>query len=247
MKMPISCLLLPLLLLAEPLSAQGVALNGSTTVIKLVLEASKVKIEQESGQKLTIVGNGSQRGVADLAAGKADIAMISTALADILAAMGQAGAAVSAADYKEHPLAPTEIAFAVHPSNPLASLTVDQMVQVLKGTAKSWTDVGGAAVPVIVVSEQKGGGIRTIVETELLAKAELGATLRELPGALQVTKVTAQIPGALGLVSLKTLDASVKPLTIPKKLVQNLSLVTKGEPSPAAKAVITAMQKAAQE
>lgn len=247
MKLPLPCLLLPLLVVAGPLAAQGVSLNGSTTVIKLVLEASKAKVEEESGQKLTIVGNGSQRGVADLAAGKADIAMISTALGDIVAAMGQSGTALSLAEFKEHPLAPTEIAFAVHPSNPVTSLTVDQMVQLLKGTAKTWADVGGAAVPVIVVTELKGGGIRTIVETDLLAKAELAATLRELPGALQVTKVTAQIPGALGLVSLKTLDASVKPLVIPKKLVQNLSLVTKGEPSPAAKAVIAAMQKAARE
>ena len=61
--------------------AGQVSLHGSTTVMNTIIGPNKTEIERQSGQQLELVGNGSQRGIADLVAGRAQIAMISAPLA----------------------------------------------------------------------------------------------------------------------------------------------------------------------
>src|SRR5262245_52524441 len=76
------CLVITLasLALAGVARADTVSLNGSTTVMNALIMPKKAQIEAASGQQLTVVGNGSQRGLADLVAGKAQIGMISAPL-----------------------------------------------------------------------------------------------------------------------------------------------------------------------
>jgi ABC-type phosphate transport system substrate-binding protein len=69
---------LTILLTFSPLAhAENIAVHGSTTVCGIVLTPHKADIERISGQTLDIVCNGSGRGLADLIAGKAEIAAIS--------------------------------------------------------------------------------------------------------------------------------------------------------------------------
>jgi hypothetical protein len=49
--------------------ADSVSLHGSATVVDAIVAPHKTEIELLSGEQLDIVGNGSQRGLADLAAG----------------------------------------------------------------------------------------------------------------------------------------------------------------------------------
>jgi ABC-type phosphate transport system substrate-binding protein len=65
----------------QPVWAGQVSLHGSTTVMNTIIGPNKTEIERQSGQQLELVGNGSQRGIADLVAGRAQIAMISAPLA----------------------------------------------------------------------------------------------------------------------------------------------------------------------
>ena len=58
-----------------------ITLHGSSTVTNTLMLPHKAEIEAESGHKLTIVGNGSSRGLLDLLGGKADLGMISAPLA----------------------------------------------------------------------------------------------------------------------------------------------------------------------
>jgi hypothetical protein len=67
-------------LVATAAGAEPISLHGSTTVMNLLVQPHKARIEAISGQEITIFGNGSQRGLADLIAGKAQIAMISAPL-----------------------------------------------------------------------------------------------------------------------------------------------------------------------
>src|SRR5580704_13415407 len=66
--------------LAGVANADTVSLNGSTTVMNALVMPKKAQIEAASGHQITVVGNGSQRGLADLLAGKAQIGMISAPL-----------------------------------------------------------------------------------------------------------------------------------------------------------------------
>jgi len=232
------------MLATAPVSAAELKINGSTTVAGALVEAHKADIEKKSGHTLVVVANGSGHGLGDLAGGKADIAMISAPLDEVAAKVNEkTPGAVDAAAFQAVQVGEAKVAFVVNSASKVKELTNEQITAILKGTTANWKDVGGDDMPVLVVTEVAGGGIRSLVEGELLAKESIAANKRELPNGTQIVKVVSQIPGALGVVSAASVDASVAQVKTDKELVQPLILVTKGAPSAEAQAVIDAAKE----
>ncbi|MDX1486229.1 MAG: substrate-binding domain-containing protein, partial [Alphaproteobacteria bacterium] len=175
--------------------AETISIHGSTTVFANVFKANKAKIEKAAGVTLKVVSNGSGRGLADLSAGKADMGMISSDLAATVAkANKKRPGSVNPAGLTAHKLGETRVAFIVHPSNGVKTLTMDQVKAILSGQAKNWKDVGGNDKPIVIISEPTGGGIRSMVEKEVLSKASVKGTLRQVPNGTQVPLVVSQLP-----------------------------------------------------
>ncbi len=225
---------------AEPLE-----IHGSTTVAANLLTPKKAEIEKSSGLELQIVGNGSGRGLADLIEGKVKVAMISAPLADEMKSLKAKGTTVDEAKLQSHQVGGAPAAFAVHPSNPVKTLTAAQMTDILSGKIKNWKEVGGADKPIIVVCETKGGGVRSMVEHEFLGGGDIASEKREVPNAPQGVKVVGQLDAALGIVSKISLTSEVAELKGGKDVVQPLILVTMGAPSPEVAKLITAAKAAA--
>src|SRR5215510_8054135 len=109
-------------------AAEPISLNGSTTVMNALVMPKKAQIEAASGQQISVVGNGSQRGLADLTAGKAPIAMISAPLEEEAKKINEKQpGAIDAARLKTYLVGETRVFFAVHPSNTVRSLTDAQL------------------------------------------------------------------------------------------------------------------------
>src|SRR5262249_43111573 len=176
-------------------AAEPISLNGSTTVMNALVGPKKAQIEADSGQQITVVGNGSQRGLADLMAGKAPIAMISAPLEEETKKINEKQpGAIDAARLKTYLVGETRVSFAVHPSNTVRSLSDAQLVDILTGKVKNWKDIGGADQPVVVVAAQPGDGVRSMVESKLLKGGQLAKDTRAMPNATQIAKVVAQVP-----------------------------------------------------
>ena len=225
-------------------AAEPISLNGSTTVMNAILAPKKAEIEKLSGQSITIVGNGSQRGIADLAAGKAQIAMISAPLADEVGKLNklQPGA-IDPAKVHGHQIGETRVAFAVHTGNGVKTLSDAQLTDIMAGKVTNWKEVGGADQAIVIVAAQPGDGVRTMVETTLLKGASLPASTRALSNAGQIVKVVAQIPGGIGVIAATSLDATVAELKNATPITQPLILVTMGEETPAVQQIIEAATK----
>jgi phosphate transport system substrate-binding protein len=236
--------------LAALLGATGVAwagtvtLHGSSTVTNLIVAPNKAEIEKLSGQQIDVVGNGSQRGLVDLLANKAQIAMLSAPLEDEVSKLNekQPGAA-DAAKLRAHRIGETRVAFVVHPTNQVRSLSNAQLAGIFSGKIGNWRDVGGPDLPVVIAAAQPGDGLRSMVESTLLAGASLPAETRAVPNASQVAKIVAQLPGAIGVVSPPAIDQSVAELRGDAPIVQPLILVTMGEETAEMRAVIDAAGK----
>src|SRR5438552_1133042 len=98
-----------------PASAGQISLHGSTTVNNAIITPKKAEIEKASGQTIEIVGNGSGRGIADLIAGKAQIAMISAPLEDEVKKLNEkTPGSVDVGKLKAHQIGVSRVAFAVH-------------------------------------------------------------------------------------------------------------------------------------
>ena len=46
----------------------------------------------------------------------------------------------------------------VHPSNPIQQLTVEQLADIYTGKVKNWSEIGGADIPVLVLSRERNSG-----------------------------------------------------------------------------------------
>jgi phosphate transport system substrate-binding protein len=235
-----------LLALGSIAQANTVSIHGSTTVSSAVLMPHKAEIEQTSGETLDIVANGSGRGLADLAAGHADMAMISAPLeTEVAASNAKTPGSLDPARLVAHQIGEARVAFVVHPSNPVTELTLAQITAILSGKITRWSEVGGADQPIVVVAAGPGDGVRSVVERRLLDGATIPAQVREMPNAPQIAQVVAQLPAALGVTSAASLRPGVTVLKTDQTLGQPLILVTMGPASEDATKVIGAVTAAA--
>jgi phosphate transport system substrate-binding protein len=232
--------------LAGAAEAEPISLNGSTTVAYMLVLPNKAAIEAASGQHIVVVGNGSQRGLAGLVTGRAEIAMISAPLDEEMARVNRRKpGSFDPTGLKAYVVGESRVAFMVHATNPVRSLSNAKLADILTGKIANWKEVGGADQPIMVVAAQPGDGVRTLVEEQLLKGEELTKDARAMPNAPQIPKVVAQVPGAIGLYTVGALTDSVVELTAEAPIAQPLTLVTMGEESPEIRRIISAIEQIA--
>ncbi len=245
-RLSLATVLAALLALGSIAQASTVAIHRSTTVTNAVLTPHKAEIEQASGETLDIVANGSGRGLADLAAGHADMAMISAPLeTEVAASNAKTPGGLDPAKLVAHQIGEARVAFVVHPSNPVTALTLAQITGILSGKITKWSEVGGADQPIVIVAASPGDGVRSVVESRLLGGTSIPAQVREMPNAPQIAQVAAQLPAAFGVTSAVSVRGGVTVLKTDQTLGQPLILVTMGPASADAAKVIGAARAAA--
>ena len=234
------------LALSLPGAASSVSVSGSTTVASAIMQPHKAEIEERSGLTLDVVANGSSRGVADLVEGRSTIAMISAPLDVTIEKIAKKSPGLlKDADLVGHEIGRTVVAFVVHPSNPVKSVTLDQVTGILTGEVTNWSELGGPNMPIVVVAETSGGGVRSLVESELLDGASVSAELREFPNATQVPAVSLQLPNTFGIAGFDAASAAgAAVLNTDETISQPLILVTLGDPDDETKRVIEASRAA---
>lgn len=219
--------------------AQEFRLHGAATLGKNIVVPNQASIEAQSGVKLSIQINGSGNGLKDLAAGRADMAMIAAPIeaeAKIINAATPGALDVAGMQVKQ--VGSAKVNVIVNPANPV-KLSAAQAKDMLAGRITNWKDVGGADGAILVVAEAPGQGTRAVVET-LFLKAAIAGGARTVPTLAQVAEVVKQVPGAIGYGNSSSITAAVS--TVPGiEIPQPLSLVTKGAPSPTAEKVIRAV------
>jgi phosphate transport system substrate-binding protein len=186
-------------LLAAPVGAQEVNIQGATTVSFGLMLPKKAEIEKLSGQSLKILPSSTSRGLSALVAGNADIAMLAEPLDDAVAsALKAAPGSVDPAKLEGIHVANAETQIIVNPANGIAKLTDQQVADLFSGKAANWKDVGGADVPVLVVTEPTSSPHHLL---QRLFKFQMSAKARPVQNASQTAQVVAQVPGAISYLS----------------------------------------------
>jgi phosphate transport system substrate-binding protein len=231
----------------SPVSADALVVQGSTTFAANLMALHQAAIEAKAGHKVIVIPNKSSTGLIALIEGRADFAMISTKIENEIALLRITNPNIPFERLRSFEVYRTRMAFAVHPTNPVHSVSPQTMRRVLLGEIKNWQELGGADLPIRVVMVRDGGGVQLSVETQLLG----GAHIRpdnpiRVQISSQVVKVVEQEPGALGLAQLgKLREHRLPELTINIPIEQQLNLVTLGEPTPVMRAVIDAARSVA--
>jgi phosphate transport system substrate-binding protein len=228
--------------------AETLIVQGSTTFSRRLMEPYKSVIEADSKHELTVIPNKSMPGLIALMEGRAHMAMISASLSSEVEQIRKIMPGLAYDRLQVHSIVSTRISIATHPSNPVRKTTLNQVRKVLLGQISNWSELGGKDQPIRVVLVGGGGGVTTVIESELLSgRLPDGPHIIYVKTPVQLVQVIEQEPGALGFAQLAlTKQRGLPELNTEAPIEQTLSLVTFGEPSPAMKAVIEATRRAAE-
>ena len=175
--------------------------NGSITVQPLAEKLAAAFKAKNPDVNVVIQGGGSAVGITSVNAGTVDIGAASRELTS------------SDPTLVKHLLAREGIAITVSPSNPVTSLTKQQVIDIFSGNITNWSQVGGPNKGIDVVARGEGDGTRTafqgLVMGEELIRANVIVTSN---GEIKTT--VSQDTQAIGFLSIEYVDSSVKALAL---------------------------------
>lgn len=128
----------------RPAEVGKVVLTGSSTVAPLAAEIGKRFESLHPGVRVDVQTGGSGRGIHDARQGLSDIGLVSRSLKD------------DEKDLIAFPIANDGVGVILHKSNPVSSLTDEQVAGIYTGRISNWKDVGGKDAPITVVNKAEG-------------------------------------------------------------------------------------------
>jgi phosphate transport system substrate-binding protein len=167
-----------------------------------------------------VAGGGSATGIAALIEGAADLANCSRKMdpSEIALARKRTGR-----EPKQWIVGLDALAIYVHPSNPLESITLEQLAQMYgrNGKATHWSDMGirlaRGGDEIILISRQSNSGTFQYFKQAILGrKGDFRMGTRDLNGSKEVVSLTASTPGAIGYSGMGYATPDVKMLPVAK-------------------------------
>jgi phosphate transport system substrate-binding protein len=125
-------------------AAQKLLLTGSSTMAPLMSEIGRRFESSHPGVRIEVQTGGSSRGLHDTRRKIADIGLVSRALKP------------EERDLLAHSIALDGIGIVLHASNPLTTLTQEQIVSIYQGKITNWKTVGGPNARITVVNKAEG-------------------------------------------------------------------------------------------
>ncbi len=210
-----------------------ITIAGSTSVAPVAQALATAYMSNHPGVKISVSGGDSQVGINDVRSGQVDIGTSSRNLTS-----------TESQGLSQYVIGMDGISIIVNPSNPVNSLSVNQLNGIYNGTITNWDQVGGNNSPITPVTREAGSGTRADFNAFVMAYEPYGPNVQIATfnyGMLQMIAVT---PGAIGYVAHDYLNNQVKLLniqniTLTQQSVQNgsypftrnLLFLVKGTPS----------------
>lgn len=225
-------------MLTAPAWAVEIRIGSGAAPTENVLKPIEVAFEKASGHQLTILATGPKNAMQDLEKGLVDAASAGLTLEDWLALMQKEGVPVG--DPKA--IQPTiigqdRIAVLTHLSNPVKSLSAEQLKGLFTGSIGNWQELGGPDAPVIVVWGKLIPGTNSLFQKRMMGGAEPGGNVLESTTAEEVRQMVASNAEAIGIGPMAILDGTVASPSTPE-IARPITLVTLGAPNPGVKALL---------
>ena len=180
-----------------------VATDGSTSMEKVIGALSESFMANNADATVTYNPTGSGAGITAVQEGTCDIGLSSRALKD----------EEKAAGLKETVLAYDGIAIIVHPDNPVADLSIEQIAKLYTGEITNWKDVGGNDAEVVLIGREAASGTRDGFES-ITGTKDKCRYRQELTSTGDVITAVSQNPDAIGYASLASIKDTVKALNV---------------------------------
>lgn len=112
------------------------------------------------------------------------------------------------------PIAQDGIAVIVHPDNDVAGLTTEQIRGLYQGRIRNWSEVGGAAENVTLISRENGSGTRAEFDRLVMGDRRTSPSALIAPSSAAMMTSVSRDPHAIGYVSMSYLNPSVRAVSV---------------------------------
>jgi len=190
--------------------------KGSDTIVNLALAWAEYYHQIHPEVRIAVTGGGSGTGIAALVNGTVDIANASRSMKpeEIEAARENGIEPV------EFVIARDAIAIIVHPSNPVDTLTLEQLSDIFSGKINNWQGVGGEDRPIVRLSRETNSGTHVYFLEEVVRlgrKEDDTLFAREtllLPSSEGIGTEVRQNPNAIGYDGLGYVTEEMKTIAV---------------------------------
>ncbi|OOG43051.1 hypothetical protein B0B52_10445 [Polaromonas sp. A23] len=227
---------------ASGVEPNSVQVRGSTTFMPVAQHIAESYMKEQPGAAITLAGSGSARGYKSIMDGTTDIALVDgPPPLDLKREMDRHGTKLVSLT-----VAYSAMVAVVHPSNPIISLTPEQLRHVFTGRITDWKLLGGKAGPIQVFIGSPTSGMTQAWKTAVLGADDVFmAKAVVLRGREKLPKVASN-PAAITFMSSSEVDKHVRALqtsgiaattqtvlngTYPLRI--SVMLITSDKPSPA--------------
>ncbi len=179
--------------------AQNISIKGSDTMLQLAQGWAQAYMQAQPGSSITVTGGGSSTGIAALINGSCDIANASRIMK---------GSEIENAKSRgfvpfEVPVARDGLAIIVHPSNPVRSLSMEQLKGIYSGTIRNWKQVGGPDRAIVAIGRDSSSGTYGFFQDNVLGIGRpYRSDMQTTPSTNAIGQTAAQDLGAIGYVGV---------------------------------------------
>lgn len=224
---------------AVPVGRVRITVEGSTTLGPVARAFAERCMASRSGVEISVTETNSTGGARSLINGACDVAAMSRFPRD---------AEFKAAIYNgvlpvAHPAAIDAVAVIVHPSNPVKTLTTEQLRDIYTGRVTNWKELGGGDGPIARIVREPASGTQDAFETLVMDREKIAKGAEQATSSTSVCIRVKDAPNAVAYVGLGFVNEAVKAVAVngvaPTKravragrypLVRPLFLVTNGYP-----------------
>lgn len=195
-------------------------IKGSDTMVNLGQSWAEEYMNRHPQVSIAVTGGGSGTGIAALINGTTNIAQSSR---EMKPEEREAVKKATGKEVKEFPVAMDALAVIEHPSNPIQSLSIEQLSDIFTGKITNWKDVGGSDAPILALSRERNSGTHVYFLEHVLRKGnakgpeEFDTTVLMMPSSQAIAQEVARSQGAIGYMGLGYVTKDHKALPIAVK------------------------------
>lgn len=176
---------------------KNIQIRGSDTEVNLVQGLAEAFMSSNPDIRIAVTGGGSGTGIAAIINGQTDIANSSRAMRDSEIEQAQ-----------QRGVEPFPIVFAMdglavvtHESNPIESLTIDELSEIYKGKITTWKEVGGPDMNITLYGRQSNSGTYVYFRDNVV-KDDYSAAMRNMNGTAQIVEAIRNDGAGIGYVGI---------------------------------------------
>lgn len=227
-----------LALSAAAAHAQTLEAAGGLTFYKEVIEPNAQLIKERTGLTVKYAGPTTGLGIFLLVEGKAKVAFALDTLDESikqahLVAKDQRSTLTVPSDLVYKQFSTDQLVPIVNRANPVTAITKAQFRDIAAGRVTNWKQVGGADLPIKVITGSPTTATRLVVERQVLDGQPFAAGATEVRTTAEELKRVSHDPGAIGFISDRYVNSpgsNVKAVTGPPAS-RPWAFVTIGKPT----------------